>query len=252
MKKLLYGTLVLALVGIAFTFTSCEKSDIVNNIIHLHNDALSYSFNNIKNNPNLYKRIDKPTDKMLDEIILFMKSNIKSRELDNNCIDAFYNDYKCFDEKTHLVNHFNRIKNNDYYKKLMFLTDKGYDSRKFTIEANQLKDRIIRDKTLSQTDKTILTSGILIGIESYEYWDLNNAYWLRVGEQHFKPKSIKKDKGAIARADIQDAIGGAITGVCTGGVFGALAGATLGAAWGSAIEGASQHFGWGGPSGCVN
>lgn len=35
MKKLLYGTLVLALVGIAFTFSSCEK----NNIIEEQNQA---------------------------------------------------------------------------------------------------------------------------------------------------------------------------------------------------------------------
>lgn len=51
------------------------------------------------------------------------------------------------------------------------------------------ENRIIKDNTLSQIDKTVLTSGILIGIESYEYWDLNNAYWLSVGEQHFNPKS---------------------------------------------------------------
>ena len=44
MKNLLYRTFVLALVGIAFTFSSCEKSDIVT-----ENTSFKFENNSQKN-----------------------------------------------------------------------------------------------------------------------------------------------------------------------------------------------------------
>lgn len=212
--------------------------------INLHNASLAAFIIDADVNHSEYISSDNPSEKMLDFIEDYMKVNMEMEGIDEEWITTFYENFRNFDSQSN--SQYVEITNGYYYNRIMDILDNGSSYSVVNQELDNLLISLDEDGNISDSDKSILRYGIAIGKESYEYWENNNSKWSEVGINYYEENGLqsKKDRGAIAQADVESAIGGAITGAFTGGPFGALVGATLGAAWGSAISGAAQHFGW--------
>ena len=85
MKKLLYRTFVLALVGIAFTFSSCEKSDIVteNTSFKFENNSQKKSRINNSNFSDLFYKLNpKEIGEKHNEFLALIHEGLKNKSSD--------------------------------------------------------------------------------------------------------------------------------------------------------------------------
>lgn len=215
----------------------------------LHNPCLASLLNDIEQNHLEYSTSSNPKDKAHTFVVDYLQKNISS-EIDREWVAKFYNNFETYDytQDKHYIN----VINSNYYSETISIVENNEDPKVVREKLLSLIATLESDESVDEIEKIALKSGMLIGMESFEYWAINQPKWQDIGNKYFTPNiSTNKIKNPYAVADIQGAISGAIGGAFTGAPFagagagvGALVGAMIGAPWSSAVAGAWDHFGF--------
>lgn len=167
MKKLLYGTLVLALVGIAITFSSCEKSDIVteNNFLtepiskKSRLDSFDYQLiNGVSSNTEISKII-------LNYYKNKFNSDVNYPDRIHTLLDNSSEENFRIAIKNKSLNYDDLIKIKDFCENISYSNTKRAAQK----ELNNFKKSDYYS-SLSSTKKTMITQNL----ESIYYFGLNN------------------------------------------------------------------------------
>lgn len=236
MKKIIFGLIATVMFGNVFYGQEFTKD----NYYKLHNKSLDMILNEINTKSSNYQISKNPKD---DALIYLQSYLSRSTDIETKLIKNFYVDF--LSQNYLNSTEYKTVINNSYYIELIKITENYSDYKLIIKEISNLLSKLENDRSLNELTKNSLKSGMLIGIESAEYWANNQTKWESVGQSFNKNNlSSKKKMNPHLAADIQGAVGGAVcAGIATAGV-GALAGACLGGAWGSAASAFWSHMGW--------
>lgn len=270
MKKLLYGTLFLALVGITFTFTSCKKSSIIeeqnqaefrrtkiiydlsfinpSEMGYLHNVFLEKAIKKHYSNPSLSPKevmtsleIGLTIDEKKEIFCLICNTSINEKD---DIIRKSFTNRKSDD-------YFNLIGNEIVNLKTYPIFSRRLDHLSSLINA-----------TIIGNDKYVLLTYLETSRNSAFFWLFKELGGSGIGNKYFidnnrdvEPRKISDRHKEILREDGLGAgigmVGWGLSGAW-GGPIGGLAGFVFGAVYGgvtsSLIEGGKD--GWGGSKGC--
>lgn len=268
MKKLSYGGLFLALVGIIFI--GCKKIEKNQNSIDnqlsearrvgiVHNEGLADFYNaltQLKNERNSFKKISESDLHTLMEKSVVMTMANNDYKLNDSIRQDIKNSLNFNKEKSELsneefINQFNSFSANLKSKYLLLLN--GLDQTKNSKEVVALTSTIRSNMSnLNDLEKIQLEVALSTADYSYKYWEENLDSWVSLfsGNPNTPiPASICGK--CIAKKDVSGAIGGAVGGAVVGSfaggvgaVPGAVAGAVGGAIAGSVSEAVEELWDW--------
>lgn len=270
MKKLFYGTLFLALIGIGIV--GCKKEIIQNS----NESAINQNSNSDNLEKSLSINIGELHNQVMSDVHECLMEN--SNKNDNHILNQAEKTIK-----NSVIRYFN-ISNVEYVK---FLNEIGLNkkiSKDFNIHdflATKKNEAIIdiekkdkdlaydlnnyventvnleREQFINESDKLklkyqnsphyeLILATTSIGVSSFIYWEENVFDWKKSSSEKISPQAK-----AIIKADINGAIiggtWGAVAGSFAGGVGalpGALVGSGISSSFGSAATGIWSYFGW--------
>lgn len=261
MKKLIYGGLFLALVGIGFigcqkegAFESNEnnattisdsnqqKSSVsIKNVLEqnpervgeIHNETLEFVYDqltnlsfDVRNNMSEQELLDFTKDKSIEYLMTYTGEDISYEEISEFLSFLDDNSELEFDEAV-----------NEYIHQF-YLGEEEISLSIHTKRVNQVIDDAKLDENLNQEEiNTIIAIGS-VAKKSHQYWESNSNAWYSLFNL---PKAPPPGyKGRIIDADIDGAGQGALTGL-VGGWVGSLLGACLGGPVASAWQGVREY-----------
>ena len=238
MKKLVFGLIAMVVFG------SLSYGQEVNpeNYYGFHNKSLNVIMKDIQTNKDKYLESKEPISLALDFYKNYAESNFKSN-WDSKELSIFLENFNKFDYNTNTD--FKRLTSNSYYLQLVEITNSDNNIEEVQRQIDDLIQNLEKETTMEKVDKVALKSAMLVGKESFEFWNSVDKERLSEIRLIFSPSSSSTNKmNKYLKSDIEGAISGAICGAFTGGPAGAAVGAMLGAPWGSAVSGFMDHFVW--------
>jgi hypothetical protein len=275
LHPLLYGSLILALVGTLFTFTACEKGSSLseNNVVTSiqKNVDVEIDFSNVKPEEvgrlhNLYlkeaiKKHYSNSELSLKEVMVSLEigdlsASQKSEIFDMICVNSAQ------EKEQIILDFFSHNKSKMYFNLIGKEIDKIEDyltfSRNLDFVANNIKSDI------SGNDKYVLLSYLETARNSAYFWlpeefggsNEGGVYFMENNDNDIIPQGISQRHKDILRSDGVGAgfgmVGWGLSGLFSSGPMGGIGGFLFGAAYGGATASLQegQRGGWGGSGGC--
>jgi len=274
LQKLLFGNVILALVGIAVTFTSCEKGSSLsdNNVVTSipKNVDVEIDFSNVDpeevgrlHNLYLKEAIEKhyanlslsPKEVMVSLEIGNLSASQKSNIFDIICVKSAQEEEKI------ILDFFSHNKSKIYFDLIGSEIDKIEDYLTFSRNLDLIANNIKAD--ITGNDKYVLLSYLETTRNSAYFWlpkefggsDEGGVY-MNDNNSDIIPNEISDRHKQILRSDGVGAgigmVSWGLSGLAGGGPYGGLAGFTFGAIYGAVTASLQEggRGGWGGAGGC--
>lgn len=238
-------------------FDSCsfilnsEEESILEEIGDVHNNSMEYGYSEIEEH-NLFMGIKQEE---VGSVIRKITSDYYSVYINNLGFDTNTDNVNSFllelRDETPLFSDELQLIMNDY-KSLFYVTN---NPEEFRIITTQFYESKLQNLSCA-SDKTAFKAGILVGINSFDYWYHNLDKWenlykkqnpvtagKKIGDIDYRDVALADGIGAVT-GGVKGAIAGTIFATPVGGVIGGIFGAGVGAASGSLGSVAGSLISW--------